>query len=86
MWFLNFYIGGVYIAILIYVILLEFSSFRNYLDALLDAIKSSMNNPISMHNYVTMMMISYLVGFGSWISIILLFLIIIDFIKYERAK
>lgn len=84
MWFLNFYISGAYLAILFYVLLLESNSFRNYLDTLLDTVKNDMNNSISIHNYILMNMITYLIGFGSWLSIFLLIFIIIDFIKYEK--
>lgn len=82
---LELIIAGGYLAIIIYALLLENNSFRDYMTAFAETIIKIFHIE-KTHPYTIMQMFGVILLLCSWIGLILLGLLIFDYIKYKNKQ
>ena len=82
---LELLIAGGYLAIIIYALLLDNDSFRNYMTAFAETIIKIFHIK-KTHPYTIMQMFGVVLLLCSWIGLLLLGLLIFDYIKYKNKQ
>lgn len=75
------YIAGAYLTMVIFMLLLNIDSFRNYIADLIDVGKHLINMS-DYHAYSLMSTMTMLLGLLSWVGIGILLYLIIDFFEW----
>lgn len=82
---LELLIAGGYLAIIIYALLLDNDSFRNYTTTFAETIIKIFHIK-KTHPYTIMQMFGVVLLLCSWIGLLLLGLLIFDYIKYKNKQ
>jgi hypothetical protein len=82
---LELLIAGGYLAIIIYALLLDNDSFRDYMTAFAETIIKIFHIK-NTHPYTIMQMFGVVLLLCSWIGLLLLGLLIFDYIKYKNKQ
>lgn len=82
---LELLIAGGYLAIIIYALLLDNDSFRDYMTAFAETI-IKISHIKKTHPYTIMQMFGVVLLLCSWIGLLLLGLLIFDYIKYKNKQ
>ena len=82
---LELFIAGGYLAIIIYALLLDNNSFRDYMTTFVKTIIKIFHIE-KTHPYTIMQMLGVILLLCSWVGLFLLGLLLFDYIKYKNKQ
>ncbi len=82
---IELFIAGGYLAIIIYALLLDNNSFRDYMTAFAETIIKIFHIE-KAHPYTIMQIFGVVLLLCSWVGLVLLGLLLFDYIKYKNKQ